>query len=139
MKITKEYYCDTCGEVINANNHGAIEWHQDSSQDKIIASGFRICHTNASCYKHSRNTFDLHHLDAQKILVFVCTFLNKDKYREVNDVEELIEVFQRIVIPSYEEARKYIDVADEEGLLEGISSGDRLSTPFLESLIKKYS
>jgi hypothetical protein len=56
----------------------------------------------------------------------------------VKDVRNWVEVFRRLHVPYYEEARRYFDEARDDGELDGISEIALYLQPTLEALVRKY-
>jgi hypothetical protein len=123
LKPLEQFICDECGELINKIEDGWFEWI-DNAGNPI--HGFRIVHANGrsprfknggNCYyPESFNISDLHldsltRIDGPALLL---SFFD----RKLDDPKELAEIIRRLHIPHYEEARRYLKRALNEGLID---------------------
>ena len=162
LKSLKQFYCDTCGEIINSPKEGWIEWisNYDEETRSNKTHSFRIVHhythspiatdTNQGCYQHigeiGRHDSHLHHfLNEDCIMANVLKFLDigpyhDPDYKETNlpDIREYVELVRRLTIPHYEEARHYWAEAVEGGFFHGANEGRIYNVKNLKQLIAIY-
>lgn len=135
----EQWYCDHCGEIINTSNEGWLEWYKDIIEKEFSKrKGYRIVHHNKHCMYDTRQMFsqnklvsDMHLTDyiGPDGLVLLLSDLD---YGDVENNSELVEIIRRLHTPYYEEARKYHDIAKEEGYF----SGENEVTRYLQSTSK---
>ena len=133
----KQWYCDSCGEVINEPNDGWLEWYHE--QGEIGNNeGYRIVHHDRRCMYNSRKLFlenkslsDMHLSDFIGSDGLV-SLLSHIEFNDVKDNSELVEIIRRLHVPYYEEARKYHHVAKENGFF----SEENEVTRYLQSTSK---
>ena len=133
----QQWICDTCGCIIEAPNHGFIEWKKTEDGQKY---GFRIVHnakyspykdSGGSCFYSSKERggdLYLERVVGPDGLVTLTSWIDvgewhEDDYRgpSVRDLREWVKVFRRVQLPYYEEARQYTDElrdASDTGLHE---------------------
>ncbi|MFF2532469.1 hypothetical protein ACFVS2_26740 [Brevibacillus sp. NPDC058079] len=142
MKLAplKQWYCDQCGNVIQNADDGYFEWKEN---DEGLNYGFRIVHFKACQYDERTFGADERVQDLQldeyighdgmvRLLDILAT-------RNLKDKNELLEVFSRLQLPYYEEARTYFEKALQDGYIEDIhDQGNKFSYNALE-IIKKYA
>lgn len=140
----QQWYCDSCGEVIESVENGWLEWYAD--RDNIFKEkGFRIVHHNKSCmynekwmYKVGKSVSDSH-LDSFAGADGLVRLLSKIQLEYVEDNAELIEIIRRLHVPYYEEARKYHDEAEADGYFDGKNEYTRYITRTSIGIINKYN
>lgn len=145
LKPLLQWYCDSCGEVIESPEDGMLEWksflHDDS--EGYNAKDFRIVHGDwiKVCRKKRYEQVDLSdgHLEwflgydgLNRLLTY--------NFMKNLDAKKLATIIKRLHIKYFEEARTYIPLAHSEGYNEmdpynigDINQGDSVS------LIRKYS
>lgn len=129
LKPLSQWFCDTCGEVIQNPNEGWLEWIEPVGGP---ASDFRICHHRPAspreegCYVHTNERYrsdgHLHWWAGDKAKLFLLKFLNggelhapQDGPPRIKSIAELAELTRRLTFPHYEEARRYWGQAAEDG------------------------
>jgi hypothetical protein len=145
----RQYYCDTCGNLIEKPSDGWVEWLNEEINGQRINHAFRICHHKTVCRKY----FDYRTADGSledflgvNGLIHLLRFLDPDKTIAENyhgpilsDIREYIEIFRRLQIPHYEEARQYWDEAEIDGENDGSNEIALYLPDRLIRLIEKYS
>lgn len=133
----KQWYCDSCGELISKQEDGWLEWYTDL-EDYTNRRGYRIVHHNKQCMYDSRNMFtqkksvsDMH-LSSYLGPDGLVNLLSDIDLGYVRDNSELVEIIRRLHVPYYEEARKYHPIAEAEGFF----SGENELTRYLQSTSK---
>ena len=147
LEPLEQWICDACGEVIETPGDGYLEW---LSGDDHKAHSFRIVHhapksprkPGGDCYAYTkasgRMDLDLDAHVGPSGLPHLLTFLDAGEYHqrdyqgpEVRNVREWVELFRRLQLPYYEEARLYWGRAREAGYrrLMKLNSRAFLETP----------
>jgi hypothetical protein len=123
LKPLQQWFCDSCGGLIEKPEDGWIEWYTEG--DAYIASGYRIVHHDQRCMYNEHVLFQQgkmvsdNHLDdyvGPNGLVYLTRMLELDNLK---DKSELIEMIRRLHVPYYEEARQYWAQAEEDGFFDG--------------------
>jgi hypothetical protein len=146
------WYCDECNEIIENSNDGYLEWLTED----WVAHSFRIVHRavkspyknkGRDCFKYTTdskrgdNALDLY--TGTKGMVFLLNMLDKGPILEPTfrktfaNVRDWSELFMRLNIPLYEEARRYWSLADADGFFEG-RGVDCYLPETLSEIIEKY-
>lgn len=155
LKPLEQFICDYCGEVIEAPEHGWLEWLVDIDAG-FAASDFYVVHhamysprKPQHCYHHQHDArrHDLYltqFLDG-KGMARLLKFLDAGPYHEpdyngprVADMREFVELMRRLTIPYYEEARLYWDRAERDGFFAGANEIWLYLPDNLETLIERY-
>jgi hypothetical protein len=132
----ERWRCDTCGGMIDGMEAGNVEWLSERMGSRLIARGFHIVHHGsaspfngpANCYQHqyAAGRLDLPLEDFVGIngIVQLLSFLDIGAFHEpdfrghaIGDMREFVELFRRVQVPYYEEARKYLPLAASERAL----------------------
>lgn len=162
LRPLTQFYCDTCGEIINSPEEGWIEWisKYDEETHSYNTHSFRIVHhyahspiayeTNAGCYQHDgeicRHDSHLHHfLSEDYKMANILKFLDIGpihdpdyKGTSLTDIREYVEIVRRLTIPHYEEARKYWAEAREDGFFQDANELWIYGVKNLKQLIDTY-
>jgi hypothetical protein len=157
-----QFFCDTCGEIINSPEQGWIEWisKYDENTQTFKTHSFRIVHnyvnspnadrSNSGCYQHTgatgRHDSHLHSFlnedyKMAKILKFLDIGSIHDpdyKGTSITDLREYVEIVRRLTIPHYEEARKYWAEALEDGFFQDANEISVYGINNLKQLISIY-
>ena len=153
------WFCDTCGEVINNAEEGWLEWIHDYRGDGKHHS-FRITHHSSysplnkdhqgeGCYKYGNTPGRMdNHLDiflGSKGLVYLMSKLDvgplhqpTEKEPGVRSIREWCEIVRRLHLPYYEEARRYWALAKEDGFFDEANEVWIYSPETLKKIIDKY-
>lgn len=124
--------CDTCGERIETVDDGYVEWRQ-STVNHQPAVGFHIVHhASASprrladhaqrpgegCYQHGsmpdRNDLALRDFIGVTGIARLLAMIEDG----VADMAGFLDLFRRVQVPWYEEARRKLEQARDAGLLD---------------------
>jgi hypothetical protein len=162
LQPLKQWFCDSCGEIIEQPDHGYLEWRDKrvgSGDDyRRVMYGFRIVHhrphsprknTRNGCY-YSNNErggdLDLPEFLGGRGLIHAANWIDlgsawNSEYRgpEVGDLREWAVIFRRLHFPYYEEARFHLEQAKS-----GEEFGDHNQLSFylpetLKSIIEYYT
>lgn len=155
LEPLQQFICDTCGQIIQRPEEGWLEWLYDIENQTV--EDFRIVHHKMSspldgregCYQHgdSLNRADDHLHNIQRLLIpELLMHLDIGPYHapdgptnRVRDMRNYVEVFRRLTIPYYEEARIFWDQAIANGDFAGYNE----LTPYIEDslreIIENYS
>jgi hypothetical protein len=151
----KQFYCDTCGQVIDSPDEGYTEWVVESGyckDFKIIHNKPYSPHKEAGCsqYMSKEDIIDgsialdrMISLGLPKLL----SFLNDGNFARHNtrsrikekDLKNFIDFFSRLIIPYYEEARKHFAEAGSELFQRELSGVDIYDLETLEKIAKEFS
>ena len=136
-----QWFCDSCGKVIQHPEEGWFEWYSDITTEKY--TGFRIVHHNGECQYNGRTLYNENKIIKDVYLTeilgstglgYLLDLLDESSegYRKTVDLTELIEIIKRVSIPYWEEARFYWQKAINSGV-SPIYSSERLI-----AIIKEY-
>jgi hypothetical protein len=151
IKPLEQFYCDTCGELIEDVKNGWFEWLRETVGEKTFDHSFRICHHTKECRLHSGGwvadsslvefTKEKGIIRLLKFLDMGETIISTDNYDgpSIRDFREYTEIFRRLAIPYYEEARQYWNEAEHDGEHHGVNEIALYLPDRLERLVKKYS
>jgi hypothetical protein len=162
MLPLRQWICDTCGEVIYGPEQGWFEFLRD--MDNHNAHGFKIVHHKIyspkhgpdGCYQykdieHRALRCDMHldqiigdPIETRYIISLLDPypiFLNKRENFVIDShtIREWVEIYNRLFIPFYEEARMYFDLAREEGMFKEENPCSFLEEVFLKEIVERYS
>jgi hypothetical protein len=161
LQPLKQWICDSCGRVIAEPEHGCLEWLSWlSEQSKVHNNGFKIVHhhehsprkPSGSCYCYDtppqgklKMDFPLSEFIGTPGIIHLLTFIDRGPFLEepfqgphVEDLREWTELFRRITLPFYEEARLYMKRANTDGFF-GESNEELIYFPStLKEVIKRY-
>lgn len=151
----KQFYCDTCGEIINRPEEGYTEWIDEEG----YCNGFKIIHhklysplNNKECsqYINKKGIIDgslsldrMISLGASKLL----TFLNDGDFTgqytrsrvKEKHLQNFTDFFSRLTIPYYEEARKHFNEAESQMFCRKLCGMDIYDPSTLEKIVRKFS
>lgn len=150
-----QWVCDTCGEVIESPEDGWLEWISD---DDMKASGFRIVHhlpasprkkthPEDGCYQYSGNSYGsdshLSEFIGEDGLAHLLTFLDWGHVDprggpRVRRSDELAELFRRVMLPHYEEARLYWSEATNAGEFADANQVSPYTQETLKQIIRQF-
>ena len=145
--LTK-WQCDKCGRPVN-NKNGWVEWEADFD---FAPRNFHIVHNNQPCYFHDASSFrkDCHiqdflgpegayHLHAllQPPRFFVNNFAGGNW--QAPDLGEFYELYRRLQVPYYEEARPYFNEAYMNGEMDGANETTISSPGFCKRIYDTYA
>ena len=153
FKPLEQSVCDGCREIINNKAEGWIEW---VSKDGMF-EGFRIIH-RAERLRRLRKAVAANYLNHVGLMdqhlenflqggtVHLLSFLDTGPHHEplyngprVANMREFVEVFRRLAIPGYEEARLYWNTAEEDGYFNGMNEIEIYLPETLMRLIAAYA
>ena len=139
----KQWYCDSCGEVISKPEDGWLEWYTDVKEFNN-GKGYRIVHHEDHCmydqhvmYKQKKSVSDMH-LDyymGPDGLVNLLSYIDFDR---VEKNSELVDIIRRLHVPYYEEARKYHPIAEAEGFFSGENEASRYLQNTSKHILKNF-
>ncbi len=161
----KQFYCDTCGQIIESPNEGYTEWKRevnlDTNEMTAFCSGFKIIHNKpyspnpdkgCSQYLHDEIIEGSMSKSLERMLslglISLLSFLDdgKSKQRQYNDPEisaremrDFVAFFSRLIIPYYEEARKYFLKAETELFYRELGGEEIYDPSILEKIVQKFS
>ncbi len=129
----QQWYCDSCGEIIQEPEHGYLEWRDRIVGGRYLKYGFRVVHqTGHTPYKEQRRNCyyswteragDLclpSFLGSEGIARLTSWIDGGEDINEiplgptVADMREWTLLFRRLHLPYFEEARRYLAKALRE-------------------------
>lgn len=164
LEPLQQWYCDTCGEVIQRPDQGHLEWKVKEiglgENRRSLRYGFRIVHQflhspyretrgREGCYYSNEERggdFSLPAFLGAEGLIRAANWIDlgaawEPEYRgpEVESLREWAGIFRRLHLPYYEEARVYLQQAKS-----GAEFGDHNENSFylpetLQKIIEYYS
>ncbi|GIP63351.1 hypothetical protein J32TS6_19060 [Virgibacillus pantothenticus] len=147
LKQKEQWYCDSCGEIINSAKEGMLEWDcltdDEIGEDGLNTKNFRIVHhKGSSSFKHCQTSNTVYnfcdgHLNWYTYSNGLSELLSF--YNHKVDSQELNEIIRRLHVDFYEEARIYIDKALEDGYEYDPYQTGHYSDEELLNLIEKYA
>ena len=160
LQPLKQWICDYCGEVIEKPEHGWLEWLSEEGEDQYLDHGFRLVHNEqhsprkpeGSCYFYNSTQqgqlkldFTLSKFVGVDGMVRLLTFIDTGPFREepfygphVRDLREWTELFRRLMLPYYEEARSYMGQAHTDGLFNESNEVEIYLPDTLKKVIRRY-
>ncbi len=147
-----QWFCDRCGGVIAKPKDGWVHWRRD--KERNVYDIEIVHHLLASprggehgCYS-ARPECDMH-LDQMlgpSGIVHLLRMMDIGAHHDgegrhvgkVKDVRNWVEVFRRLHVPYYEEARLYFDRARSDGDLEGMNEVALYTERVLKRLVEDY-
>lgn len=150
LKPLHQWVCDICGEIIEKPEDGYIQFHyQDSKCDDIIivhhlTKSPRREYNEEGCYKY-QSDLDLKSYLSHEGIARMISRMDLGEYHEpdyegprVSDIRKWADVFRRLQIPYYEEARLYWNRALNDGYFDGANEIWPYLPQNLEMLIRNY-
>ena len=164
LQPLKQWYCDTCGKIIQKPDEGYLEWRDkevgSGDTRRRVMYGFRIVHQATysplkerkgrdGCYYSNAERggdLDLPFFLGTQGLIEAANWIDlgsawDEEYRgpEVENLREWAVIFRRLHLPYYEEARPYLEQAKAGG-----EFGDNNEVSFylpetLKEIIKYYT
>ena len=154
LKPLTQWICDRCGEVIAKPEDGWVHWRTNRETHKVSNIGI-VHHLTASpksgelgCYPE-RMESDMH-LTAMlgpRGIVDLLSMMDVGEYHDpdarhvggVADVRNWVEVFRRLHVPYYEEARLHFKEARANGDLDGINEVALYLPDTLKQIVEDYA
>lgn len=156
LEPLEQWICDRCGGIINSPEEGWVEWTRD---EDCIKGEFKIVHNASASPRGKASDYCYHHMHASRrsdinlteflgdqgiicLLSMLDTgpFHTKNYVRpEVKDFREFVDLFRRLHVPYYEEARQYWEQAMQDGLLNTLNEISVYSPNTLREVIAHYS
>ena len=155
LNVLKQWICDNCGEIINSPADGYVEWLVD---ENLKIYSFKIVHhapsspnyPRSNCYFYDGNVkkcdMSLEDFVGTIGLTKLLTFLDYGPIHDedfkfsprVKSIREFVELTRRLIIPYYEEARLYWQIALEDGFFNGANEVYIYLPDTLKDIILKY-
>lgn len=155
MEPLKQWICDECGDIINKADEGYLEWTHDEND---LRYRFRIVHhklyspngPEGSCYYnngdyHPRLDLELSRFVGTGGIIKMLSFIDVGQYHKpeygghrVKDLREWVEIFRRMQLPYYEEARFFWTDAEGNGEFDGINEMLIYSPDTLKDIVEEY-
>lgn len=151
LEPLKQFFCDTCEDIIEKPEDGWVEWltSYDDKRERWVEKNFRICHHRARCMRLASHPDvsdnHLHNLlEDNTMIIQLYDMLESESDPNrgfgVEDIGEVVEFLRRLTLPYYEEARRHLEQAKDEGFIEGGPGEISHYLPrTLKSVIEQYS
>ena len=133
LRPLEQWVCDECGEIIQEPKHGYVEWLSGFATGEG-PHGFRIVHhaprspqqPHGNCYRYSRSPGrqDLPVTDflGESGIPLILSLIDVGRYhdpdrkaRPAKDAREWADLYRRLHLPYFEEARRHWDRASRDG------------------------
>ena len=127
LKPLEQWFCDKCGDVIESPDDGYVEWIGDGGYHVF---GFKIIHSGGRCHHYAAHPelsdSPLRDFLGTEGVIQMLRWLDAGPQHDTNykgphvpaeHMREFVEVFRRLHVEHYEEARKYHKAAKRAGEL----------------------
>ena len=140
----RQFFCDTCGEVIESPSDGYVEFEKD---ERHLQHNYNIVHNDSRCLKDLNSSYELERLLGRQGIGLLSSWIHVGpitdpigrERSEYRSVIEFAEFFKRLQLPYYEQARHYLQRAASAGYIDGNATGshdpqrlESIATIFLE-------
>ena len=114
LEPLKQWYCDSCGEVINQAKDGHLQWIKDNVYEKsfVIVHNKKDCLYDEGVYRKRKETVADLPLSDYVGIDGLLLLLDHMETKKTKDNKELVEIIARIQVPYYEEGRRSMDEED---------------------------
>lgn len=159
LKPLEQWICDNCGEVIEAPEHGWLEWLSETIEP-YQQFGFKIVHHQShsprkkygSCYVYDRWSGPELQMDnyldrfvGPNAISVLLAFVDRGRFIDgnypgprVRNLREWAEIVRRLTIPYYEEARLYLGEARYDEQIEGLDADALYAPDTLKGVVKRH-
>ena len=154
MEPCKQWICDECGKLIEKPKDGWLEWLSEGPMEGYY--GFRIVHHKSAspkkdgCYEYSkhRGRKDMHlkQFLVEEGIIRLLSFVDigspfssdTEHVLMIEDLQEWTELYRRLYIPYYEEARLYWAQAIAMSFFESLSEVAAYLPETLKDMIERF-
>lgn len=150
-KPLSKWYCDICGELIEKPEDGYVQFNRNNPNynfdDFIIVHHYQASPLKEKrkngCYKY-HSDLDLISFLGDEGKVHLLSLLDKDLYCNYNphvqavNLRDWNDLFMRVQIPYYEEARRYWYKAMADGYFDDKNEFNLCLPENLKEIILKY-
>lgn len=151
LKPLEQFICDVCGEVITLPAKGVVVWAQveDKTDGRSLDVNFRIVHKNlkghgSGCDDNQGLHTELTNVVGLDGMVYLTSFLNNGPFidregtdkPDVGNMGQFVDLFRRLQLPKYEEARQYFGVDEVQEEMSGRNELQPFSQAGLEAIIE---
>lgn len=160
LKPLEQWICDNCGQLIENTEHGWLEWLSEQGARQLPYHGFKIVHHAShsprkpygNCYFYdeppkgqSKMDLPLREFVSSRGIVQLLSFIDVGPHHAksfrgpyVKDLREWTELFRRLMLPYYEEARMHWGKADADGFFNEANEIWIYLPDILKEVIKLY-
>lgn len=151
-----QWYCDSCGEVVQKPEHGYVVWSKSkTSEGYFLDHSHKIIHIKPHSPRNPRGTCDddrerypaslplLEWIGAKGIIRILSVIdpgiYHQENYRgpRIRDMREWAEFLRRLHLPYYEEARRYWDRAMAE-YFDDVNEVRMFMPDYLKDMIEHF-
>ncbi len=145
LKPLEQWICDTCGQVIMTPADGYLEIARD--ENRLISDMCIVHHSCKSpignCYSGYAGSLPLTAVTGQDGLAYMLSLIdpgeNFCEYRpRISNMRKVVEIFRRLHLPYYEEARLYWAEAQYEDYWGGANEVWTYQPQHLAELCEYY-
>lgn len=149
LKPLQQWYCDTCGEIIECPKDGYVQFKRNDNQeieDFIIVHHKSVSprkNTQNGCYQY-RSDDSLESFLGDHGKVELLSLLDPGPYHMPNfrlfvtDIRKWKDIFMRLQLPYYEEARRYWNRATSDGYFGDVNEIAIYTPEYLKRMIEYY-
>ncbi|WP_293932987.1 hypothetical protein [Iodobacter sp.] len=144
LKPLQEWICDSCGKTITSPDEGYVIWQHDSNQHDF---DFRIIHKFVCEPPSYPSSVPLKDFLGTKGSTYLLSFISLGKikargqyrnYCHVLNFDEFVDLYRRVQIPYYEEARTKFNNPQLLADMEDASEVHPYQEDVLKQIIEKY-
>ncbi len=153
LEPLKKWYCDKCGELIEKPEDGYVQFKKIEQNGIILYDDFVVVHHKSKsplkdklehgCYIYNSDV-TLKRFLGDDGKIHLLTLLDIGKYHNPeftllsNNIRKWIDLFMRFQVPYYEEARRYLDKANSDGIFDGAMENYMYLPNNLKKVIEYY-
>jgi hypothetical protein len=148
MQPLRNFICDTCHEIIVGPEFGMIEWLETAtgpSKYRIVhvptVASPRVCRKHAESYGIDVATMPLAQVAGPEGVNFFRARLSDLHAYEACDrarLDELEVMLCRLAMPNYENVRRHMDGALQDGFFDNMDQFQRYKQSTLRDVIRMY-
>ena len=144
LKPLQEWICDTCNKTISSAEDGYVIWRHDIDQRDF---DFKIIHKFVCEPASYPSSVPLTEFIGSKGSTYLLSFISLGKikargryrnYCHVVDFDEFVDLYRRVQIPYYEEARTKFNTPALLADMEDASELHPYQEDVLKQIIEKY-
>lgn len=157
LKPLQQWYCDSCREIIKKPEDGWVHWRKEKRGQAPTEWGVHSieilhrAHTSprgeGGCFRAPiEKELHLSRFLGPEGIARLVSMMDVGVYHDpdrlelvgVKDIRNWAEVFRRLHLPYYEEARRYFDRARADGTLDAVDEIELYHERILHDLVSTY-